>query len=103
MLGAMRLHVETTADRVRTARVVVASCCSLYKLYLLGDGSSLTHIYSQSNAGEAFSLRLGAGSVIPGFDEAVLSMSVGCERVAVIPPSIGYVRACLVAVPASIE
>ena len=62
----------------------------LYKLYLLEEGGDLRHVYSQSNAAEVFKLRVGAGTVIQGFDEAVQSMGVGSKRVAVLPPQIAY-------------
>jgi FKBP-type peptidyl-prolyl cis-trans isomerase len=75
---------EVTFSRGDTAHV-------LYKLYLLTEGgTALTHVYSQGSLAEVFKLRLGAGSVIPGFEEAVLSMGVGAKRVAILPPAIAY-------------
>ena len=37
-----------------------------------------------------YEFRLGAGEVVPGFDEAVTGMKVGGKRQVVIPPSLGY-------------
>jgi FKBP-type peptidyl-prolyl cis-trans isomerase len=37
-----------------------------------------------------FEFRLGAGEVVPGFDEAVTGMKVGGKRQVVIPPALGY-------------
>jgi FKBP-type peptidyl-prolyl cis-trans isomerase len=37
-----------------------------------------------------YEFRLGAGDVVPGFDEAVTGMKVGGKRQVVIPPALGY-------------
>lgn len=42
------------------------------------------------NRGQPFSFQLGAGSVIPGWDEGVMGMKAGGRRELIIPPSLAY-------------
>jgi len=59
----------------------------LYKLYL---DPSHQFIYSQATQEEAFSLTVGKGQVIKGFDEALLLMRYGEKGRFLLPASIAY-------------
>ena len=61
----------------------------MYKLYIQGD-TEHKHIYSQSTISESFGLTTGAGSVIKGFDEAVLLMKDGDRGRFMMPGKIAY-------------
>lgn len=53
----------------------------------LEDG---TEFDSSLNTGQPFSFQLGAGNVIPGWDEGLATMKVGGKRQLIIPPDLGY-------------
>lgn len=45
---------------------------------------------SSVDRGQPFVFRIGAGEVIPGWDEGIMSMRVGGKRKLVIPSQLGY-------------
>lgn len=45
---------------------------------------------SSRDRNEPFAFRLGAGEVIPGWDQGVAGMKVGGQRTLTVPPALGY-------------
>jgi peptidylprolyl isomerase len=45
---------------------------------------------SSVDRNEPFTFRIGAGEVIPGWDEGVMSMKIGGKRKLVVPAALGY-------------
>jgi len=54
----------------------------------LTDGNG--KVFDSNTKGKPFTFRLGAGEVIKGWDEGVVGMKVGGERLLMVPPSLGY-------------
>ncbi|HVD02223.1 MAG TPA: FKBP-type peptidyl-prolyl cis-trans isomerase [Candidatus Dormibacteraeota bacterium] len=49
-----------------------------------------TKFDSSRDRGQPASFQIGTGAVIPGWDEAVITMRVGGKRKLIIPPELGY-------------
>ncbi len=61
-----------------------------YRGYLVNDTTNGPLFDSSYNTGRPFSFRLGAGQVIPGWDEGILLMRKGEVGRLVIPSHLGY-------------
>ncbi|ACM21433.1 peptidylprolyl cis-trans isomerase lipoprotein, FKBP-type [Geotalea daltonii FRC-32] len=60
------------------------------KVHYTGWLENGTKFDSSVDRGEPFVFNIGAGQVIPGWDEGVMSMKVGGKRKLIIPPQLGY-------------
>ena len=49
-----------------------------------------TRIESSRDRGQPYTFTLGAGQVIPGWDQGVLGMRVGGQRTLIVPPRLAY-------------
>ncbi len=81
------LTVGDGAPARRGARLAVHYTGWLY------DSSRTDHKgkqFDSSVGGEPFTFRLGAGEVIPGWDQGFEGMRVGGKRRLIIPPDLGY-------------
>src|SRR5262245_46613867 len=64
-----------------------------YTGWLYDEGKSDhkgTQFDSSRGSSRPFMFRLGAGQVIPGWDQGVAGMKVGGQRTLTIPPDLGY-------------
>lgn len=78
-------QVGTGDEAVRGKRVTVH-----YTGWLDNKGERGKKFDSSVDRGEPFSFNLGAGQVIPGWEQGVAGMKVGGKRTLIIPASLGY-------------
>ncbi|WP_328615015.1 FKBP-type peptidyl-prolyl cis-trans isomerase [Amycolatopsis sp. NBC_00355] len=58
--------------------------------YTLVTWSNKQKLDSSFDRGEPFDLNLGAGDVIPGWDQGLVGIKQGARRLLIIPPDLGY-------------
>jgi FKBP-type peptidyl-prolyl cis-trans isomerase len=78
-------NVGTGDEAVRGKRVTVH-----YTGWLDNKGEKGKKFDSSVDRGQPFSFNLGAGQVIPGWEQGVAGMKVGGKRTLIIPASLGY-------------
>jgi peptidylprolyl isomerase len=66
------------------------TCVMHYTGWLYENGAKGKKFDSSLDRGRPFPFTIGAGQVIPGWDEGVASMKVGGKRTLIIPPALGY-------------
>ncbi len=69
------------------ATAAAGSSVSIHYVGWLANG---TEFDANNPPSQPFRFSVGAGQVIPGFDEGVRGMKVGGRRQLIIPPSLGY-------------
>ncbi len=74
--------VQGSGDSPKPAKMV-----TVHYTGWLADGSKFD---SSVDRNEPFTFRIGAGNVIRGWDEGVMSMKIGGKRKLIIPPALGY-------------
>lgn len=106
-LVGIRPGAPAAATEVDAAGYLTTTSGLKYHDFVVGDGPSpqsgqqVTVHYtgwlldggkfdSSLDRGQPFVFTIGAGQVIPGWDEGVMSMKVGGKRQLVIPPELGY-------------
>jgi len=57
-------------------------------------------VFDKNIKGKPFSFKLGAGEVIKGWDEGIVGMSPGGERLLIVPPKLGYGNRKIDGIPA---
>ncbi len=78
-------NVGTGDEATRGKRVTVH-----YTGWLYNNGEKGKKFDSSVDRGEPFAFNLGAGQVIPGWEQGVAGMKVGGKRTLIIPANLGY-------------
>jgi peptidylprolyl isomerase len=82
---------ELVIEDIEEGEGAQAESGSMVEVHYVGHSWSSRQQFDASwDRGEVFSFRLGAGQVIPGWDQGVTGMKVGGRRRLVIPPKLAY-------------
>ncbi|NUS42242.1 MAG: FKBP-type peptidyl-prolyl cis-trans isomerase [Mycobacteriaceae bacterium] len=79
-----------TKDLVKGAGPEAKSGQQLAMNYTLITWSDKKKLDSSFDRGEPFELTLGAGQVIPGWDQGLAGIKQGGRRLLIVPPDLGY-------------
>jgi peptidylprolyl isomerase len=79
-----------TKDLVVGNGPAAKSGSSLEMNYLLVTWSNKQKLDSSFDRGQTFPLQLGAGQVIPGWDQGLVGIKQGGRRLLIIPPNLAY-------------
>ena len=96
----MAMHDDSERSRYEDTQVGTGAspakgktCVMHYTGWLCTDGQKGKKFDSSLDRGEPFEFQIGAGQVIKGWDEGVMSMKIGGKRTLVIPPASATARA----------
>jgi FKBP-type peptidyl-prolyl cis-trans isomerase len=81
-------QLQITDQQVGTGKEAVNG--STVSVHYTGTFANGQKFDSSRDRGEPITFKLGAGNVIPGWDQGLLGMKVGGKRKLVIPPNLGY-------------
>ena len=92
--GAAAVPLQKIDTQAGTGKEAVAGSTAVvnYTGWLYQPDAQLQHgaQFDSSVGRSPFSFQLGAGQVIPGWDEGVQGMKVGGKRTLIVPASMGY-------------
>ena len=80
------------------AEVMLGNTVSVHYIGTLQDG---TEFDNSNKRGEPFSFTVGQGRVIKGWEEGLVGMKVGGQRILVIPAELAYGRQAIGVIPAN--
>lgn len=99
-IGSMRLERSGLYLRdVTTGSGLAATPGTQVRVHYTGWLPDGTKFDSSRDRDEPFEFVLGAGEVIPGWDQGVVGMQVGGRRTLVLPPHLGYGAAGIGPIP----
>ncbi|HEX8993785.1 MAG TPA: FKBP-type peptidyl-prolyl cis-trans isomerase [Candidatus Paceibacterota bacterium] len=81
---------SVTIQDVKTGDGTEAVAGMQVSVNYIGKLQNGTTFDASANHGGPFTFTLGAGQVIPGWEQGIAGMKVGGERILVIPPALGY-------------
>jgi len=82
-----------TGDEVKKGDTVV--------VHYIGTLQNGQEFDNSKKRGQTFSFTVGQGKVIKGWEEGILGMKVGGQRILVIPPHLGYGQSAIGPIPAN--
>lgn len=93
-------YLEATNDNGKVERMViedvkmgegdVVEAGDTVAVHYIGTLQDGTEFDNSKKRGQAFEFKVGGGQVIKGWDEGLLGMKVGGQRILVIPPEMAY-------------
>jgi peptidylprolyl isomerase/FKBP-type peptidyl-prolyl cis-trans isomerase FkpA len=81
---------KLVVDDVKVGTGAEAQTGDTVRVHYIGRLSNGQEFDNSNKRGEPFEFTLGEGDVIAGWDQGVVGMKVGGERILVVPPSLGY-------------